>query len=438
MTSSVATRLTGASRNVSKRGGPSLSPGLSAELAALPTAKSGSLRRFAEYLAESRDDRPENVAGIVDRLKSMERGELRLWDALAIAQSVATLKASPQDQRFDILFLNIAHHLHALGTSQMSPRTLIDTLCLFEVLKIRPKALYVDVMHQLVRQTTAMYPDELTGLLVTMARIGLSSPAMLDRIAASIRHSQLQNIRYLHGCEVVGAMAALGYDNSAFYAALDSRMKMCAEMMPVEEVWDTVKYLPSLQYSWKPYERSIWDELSRRTSKFYNELHVDEVSDPVSFMQFLRLHKRLDKRFMSAMAAWARVTVYRPTSRTSRRPTARELALIVDYCQEYGVGAEDADNKHVLHKAVRTFVGSRGGQQETKLNRRPLLYMRRRRYVRADDPYVKANQRPLTIRRPLRNGGVWKSSREAQISSAEGGARKAMWNYWLLPKIYQM
>ncbi|KAF4698062.1 hypothetical protein FOZ63_014762, partial [Perkinsus olseni] len=180
------------------------------------------------------------------------------------------------------------------------------------------------------------------------------------------------------------------------------------------------------------------DELSRRTSKFYNELHVDEVSDPVSFMQFLRLHKRLDKRFMSAMAAWARVAVYRPTSRTSRRPTARELALIVDYCQEYGVGAEDADNRHVLHKAVRTFVGSRGGQQETKLNRRPLLYMRRRRYVRADDPYVKANLRPLTIRRPLRNGGVWKSSREAQISSAEGGARKAMWNYWLLPKIYQM
>ncbi|KAF4752545.1 hypothetical protein FOZ63_009101, partial [Perkinsus olseni] len=193
MTSSGATRLTRTSRNVSKRGSPTLSPGLSAELAALPTAKSGSLRRFAEYLAESRDDRQENIAGIVERLKSMERGELRLWDALAIAQSVATLKATPQDQRY-------------------------------------------------------------------------------------------------------------------------------------------FTYLPSLQYSWKPYERSIWDELSRRTSKFYNELHVDEVSDPVSFMHFLRLHKRLDKRFMSAMAAWARVAVYRPTSRTSRRPTARELALIVDYC----------------------------------------------------------------------------------------------------------
>lgn len=52
--------------------------------------------------------------------------------------------------------------------------------------------------------------------------------------------------------------------------------------------------------------------------------------------------------------------------------------------------------------------------------------------------YIKANLRPLAIRRPLRNGGVWKSSREAQISTAEGGARKAMWNYWLLPKIYQM
>ncbi|EEQ97665.1 conserved hypothetical protein [Perkinsus marinus ATCC 50983] len=241
----------------------------------------------------------------------------------------------------------------------MSPRTLIDTLCLFEVLNIRPKALYVDVMHQLVRQVTAMYPDELTALLVTMARIGLSSPAMLDRIAAAIQHSQLQNIRYLHGCELAGAMAALGYDNSPFFTALDNRMEMCAEMMPVEEVWDTVKYLPSLQYSWKPYERAIWEELTRRTNKFYNELHVDEMSDPVGFMQFLRLHKRLDKRFMSAMAAWARVAVYRPTSRTSRRPTARELALIVDYCQEYGVGTDDTDNKHVLHKAVRTFVANR-------------------------------------------------------------------------------
>lgn len=46
------------------------------------------------------------------------------------------------------------------------------------------------------------------------------------------------------------------------------------------------------------------------------------------------------------------------TTVKSNNASVEERSSISD--RRYGVGTDDTDNKHVLHKAVRTFVGSRG------------------------------------------------------------------------------
>jgi len=342
-----------------------------ADIASVPTMGSGQLRRLAEAAA-SEGGGSELWAVLAARCEEYA-DRLKYWDAVLILQSFS---AAGVDNR--ALSLRLADALSA-KTSKMAPKHVLDLFAVYEAQGLRPRALYVELLHTVVRLSGSMYAEEVSLTLQALARYQLGNPTVVAQLIRTVR-GQLKEYRLRYLCGVTGALGSLRACPSALLVELDARARFEVDTVPVQELMDNLQSFPLLEYSWQPYEDLCLNELTSRTKSFRTSEDIDQLVKPFDAMLFLQVRGLLEDSFLLALNQWCLRGVHRPNVLSERRPTTHQLVTLHDKCQERGLEGSPA-----LQDAIRYFVESGGGRWQV-LSTQPLRYKNRRKYIRSDDP----------------------------------------------------
>lgn len=349
-----------------------------ANLADVPEMKSSDLRRLAEAAASEGAD-PALWAALSQRCAA-HADHMNYWDAVAVLQ--AFTKANVKNEP---LFMRVGEAL-STKTSKFAPKHVLDVFAVFEENGIRPRALYVELFHAVIRLSRSMYAEELSLTLQALARYGIGNPTVLAHVVRTMQQ-QLREFRLRYLCGAAGALGAMQACPPALLELLDSQAKLEVETVPMQELLENMQAFPLLEYSWLPYEKLNLDELVARTKSFQSAADMDQFADPFEALRFFQARGLLHEEFLKSLCQWCLVGVHRPNVRSERRPTTRQLIALYDHCQELGMGDLDA-----LQDALQYFVESAGGHWQPIMPQ-PLAYRQRsrkhpmgRRYVRTDDP----------------------------------------------------
>jgi len=227
----------------------------------------------------------------------------------------------------------------------------------------------------------AMYAEEMTATLQGLARFRLGNPTVVTKFMHVVNR-ELTQFRFLHLCASTGALYSLGALHGPLFAALNARAKLETEVLATEELQEALQGLPSLEYSWAPYEDICRAEFVKRIQSFKTPEDIATLADPFGTFFLLQMHDWLSEEFLRALCRWCMDASYKPSNLTEKRPTASQLAILHDRCEEFGIG----DNKH-LARAMKVFVTTVGGKRLHGHTRpQPLMYKKNRRYFRTSDP----------------------------------------------------
>ena len=370
----------------------SVSPSIQAEIALISRMGSASLRGTVEAIRKTPLDSSESAAvlkAVCDRMSDIHT-DMRYWDLVSIlsvyGSSVPKTHASSSE-------IESVSNLLIGKVSQLSVKHLLDVYFALEQLEVRPQALHTSVCNRLLDIVgTCMYADELVALTRTLSRVNCSSRPLLESVAKKVisNESLMNQLRYLHMCEVAGGLGQLSVLDQRLIAKLESKCMYELHVMPIDELWKTVTGFPSLAYSHLKFEDMAVKKLSDRISNFQVQ-HFDQLTRPMDFFQFVRMRDLLTDEFVIEACKWANDAVYRPATRTQalRRPTIFEVALLADICRTRNIPSER------IEKAIKITVTSKGGTELSVVKPKPLRYRRRRTYIREADGYASAGVVPL-------------------------------------------
>jgi hypothetical protein len=405
----------------------STSAAVAAELAAISRMGSASLREASEALVYEHmpEVRKMYSRAICDRSLQIVT-DMKHWDVIAVLQGLA-IDGELQDMS-DSLVLFSDHIASKL--SHFSPKHLIETIAVFESLKIRPKKMYIELLNRvLTLANSSMYIDELVGLMRVVAIHKLNNEDLLTGISKSILvnksiHGQLG---FLHCCELAGSLASLNFLSKSVENFLITKCVSELEVMRIEELWKSITgFKTRLNFSYKPIEDLAWSKFGELVASEHYHSLLDQVSFPMDFFQFCRMNDLVTDDVLVQTCKWANSAVYRPATRVNqfRRPTVFEVALLADLCVEREIGVD------AIAKAVKITVASEGGTTSRVVKPKPLKYRRRRAYLRKADPYIERGvsvvndvvRFPVSVKLneaafapKLRSGGIplWKSKSNA-------------------------
>eukprot|EP00931_Biecheleriopsis_adriatica_P065148 TRINITY_DN39781_c0_g1_i1.p1 TRINITY_DN39781_c0_g1~~TRINITY_DN39781_c0_g1_i1.p1 ORF type:complete len:596 (-),score=119.71 TRINITY_DN39781_c0_g1_i1:65-1654(-) len=377
----------------------------SADLAEVPTMGSGQLRKLAEAAA-AEGASPALWAALAARCEAMAE-KLKYWDAVQILQAFTAA-----DVERESLMLCLADTLSA-KTSKMAPKHILDVLAVYEATKLRPRALYVELLHAIVRLSGSMYAEETSLTLQALARYGLGNPTVIAQLSRTLV-SQLKEYRLRYLCGVTGALGAMRACPAPLLAELDKQAHFEVDTVPLQELLDNLQAFPLMEYSWKPYEDLCLEELLKRMSTFRTAEDVDQLVQPFDALLFLQARGLLHKEFLQALMQWCLRGVHRPNVRSERRPTSRQLVLLHDRCRELGL--EDSE---ALQDAIQYYVESGGGLWQS-LYPQPLKYSKRRRYIRSDDPLEGLELPPLPLLEGEQETALMEPARQQVLEDLPG------------------
>jgi len=277
------------------------------------------------------------------------------------------------------LLVRLAEALSA-KTSKLAPKHILDLFAVYEAHGLRPRVLYVELFHALIRLSRSMYAEELALTLQALARYRLGNRTVL----AQLTRSMLQNmkdfrLRYL--CAATGALNAMRACPQELLAQCDAQAQLEFQTVPVQELLDNMQTLPLLEYSWRPYEGQCLEELLARTKAFRFAADMDQFADPFEALRFFQNQNLLSDEFLEALCQWCLLGVHKPNVLSERRPTARQLIGLHDLCTERGL-----DESAALQDALLYYVESAGGKWADRMPR-PLKYDGDRKYFRSPDPH---------------------------------------------------
>ncbi|OEH74426.1 hypothetical protein cyc_06406 [Cyclospora cayetanensis] len=155
-------------------------------------------------------------------------------------------------------------------------------------------------------------------------------------------------------------------------ALIERRVAFLIVGLPLQLLLDEVQTMPRLEFSWRPYETLADVELQKRLASLESAEDVDQLADPFATLQFLRnqgtvqqhnndtyplfaCHLCAFQEFLKALIRWCAAAVYRPATRSQKRPTAEELVMLHDMCREHGI-----QDDRQLQKAIHKFVSTQG------------------------------------------------------------------------------
>jgi hypothetical protein len=356
------------------------------EIAAIQRMGSASLREATEAMMTKIhtfevSERKAVMHAVCERALEI-KADMRYWDLVSIIQSAANVGLEAPN------VLELARTVEG-KLSHLAVKHLIDLLFAYERLGIRSQLVF-NRLSDLVRGP--IYADELVGLTRVLARTEIDAPKFLESINRNIlaNESLIDQFRFLHSCEIAGALAKLQALDQRLLTKLESKCKRELEVMPLEELWKTNTAFVRLCYSFQPFEEMaeicMKETVGRLTASSF-----DQVTRPMDFFQFLRYRGLLTNQVLIKACKWANDAVYRPATRTQafRRPTVFEVALLVDTCRELGVPME------TVEKAVTITVTSKGGTEMRIPKPKPLRYRRRRAYLKEPDGYESMGLAPI-------------------------------------------
>ena len=369
------------------------SPAMQMELASIGRMGSASLRDAVDALALNKQllssNESEAVMKAVCERATAIKSDMRYWDVVKIVQAYAAVVSKPSVSSDELS--GVATILHG-KVSQLSVKHLLDVMLALEQAGIRPQALMTEIANRLIDITkSSMYADELVALLRIVARCRLGSK-FVDAIVSAvlINEDLLAQLRFLHSCEVLGALASVGRIDQRLITKLEQKCEIELQVMPLEELWRTTTAFPRLAYSYSPLETMAHDRM-REVVSGITASQFDEVTRPMEFLQFLRFRDLLSDDAIISACKWANDAVYRPATRTQafRRPTIFEVAVLADFCAQRGISSDR------IEKAITVTVTSKGGTVDRVAKPKPLRYRRRRSYIRELDGYAALQVKPV-------------------------------------------
>lgn len=342
-----------------------------ADVAKVPDMKSGELRKLAQAAA-AEGASLELWDALAKRCQdSAER--LNYWDAVHILQAFTEANVPNRD-----LFLSLGEALSAKA-SKMATKHVLDILAVYEAADLRPRALYVELLHGLVRLSRSMYAEEVALTLQALARYNLGNPTVIAQLMRTIQ-TEIKEFRFRYLCASAGALGALHACPADFMEILDRRARFEVDTINVQELLDNLQAFPQLEFSWKSYEDMCMEEFLQRVARFRTAEDVDQLVDPFNTLYFLQSNGNLESNYLRALCQWCLKGVHHPNIRSERRPTSQQLVTLHDFCLEHGIEGEPA-----LQDALAFFVESGGGLWHQRYAQ-PLAYHKKRRYIRNDDP----------------------------------------------------
>ena len=373
---------------VTRRSLCGLSPALTVEIKSIGRMGSASLREAAEAVMKSNQrtftpaEATAVLQAVVDRASTIQP-DMRYWDLVSIVQAYASIQATsthiPLDNVTDAIRAKLSH---------LSPKHLVDLLTSLETVGHRPTELYQAMFNRMSDLAlTSMYSEELVAVTRVMARHNIRDPQLLRALYAS---PAIEQLRLLHSCEVIGALAHLESLPQSLLSSVTRKCELDLEVMPLEELWRTVTGFENLVYSYRPLEQLAVSKLRSTIESVQPEM-FDQVTRPIDFLQFIRINEWLTEDVLIAACKWANDAVYRPATRTQahRRPTIFHVALLADLCRELDVPVER------IEKAITVTVTSKGGTVDRVSKPKPLRYRRRRAYFREVDGYAVSGVQPV-------------------------------------------
>ncbi|CAI7719285.1 heptatricopeptide repeat-containing protein HPR1, putative [Plasmodium vivax] len=301
--------------------------------------------------------------------------EFKYFDAVLLLSSFEKMNMAD-----DHLYKTFAH-VFVKQINHMEPRHLILLINLYCKANLFPRVLFVQVFHAIVRYCSKFYPEEYTDLLICFASLNISNGDLMKTLCKSM----VQNVTlfdYNHLCCIVGCLRRLGVQDDVIYYVLDEKQQKELKLMTTQELFDCMKKVKLLKYSWELYEKDLLEEFKNRIAKFQGEKDVNQLEDPFVCLNFLVSKQHVTKNFLIALSKWCASHVYEYPSRSAKRPLAYQLIMLYQLMKEH-----DVNNYHFIEKAIHRFVVSRGG---LAVNRdkmaKPVSYQRGRKYVFARDP----------------------------------------------------
>lgn len=307
-------------------------------------------------------------------MRAAESAEkLQYWDAVLLLQ--AFTEASVENRE---LFVRVGQALSS-KTSRLAPKHILDLFAVYEAHGLRPRALYVELFHAIMRLSRSMYAEELSLTLQALARYNLGNPTVVAQLIRTMVH-QIKEFRLRYLCGATGALGALQACPADLIEELDKHARFEIDTVPTQELLENLQAFSLLEFSWKPYEDMCLEELVSRTRTFTFAGDMNQFADPFGALRFMHANNLVHKEFLDALCQWCLEGVHKPNVLSERRPTARQLLNLHDHCREMGM-----EDNPALKDALAYYVESAGGKWQSRLPR-PLAYHTKRSYIRTEDP----------------------------------------------------
>ena len=110
--------------------------------------------------------------------------------------------------------------------------------------------------------------------------------------------------RFLHLCSLQCCLTLLHPSNEV-PEFISTRARFEANVLTNEEIYETLCRLPSVEFSYQPFESMLWGEFLKRVDKVSSTEDVDTFADPFGVFLFLHGKKKLTDGVVRAWAKWS-------------------------------------------------------------------------------------------------------------------------------------
>lgn len=268
------------------------------------------------------------------------------------------------------------------------PKHFILLITLYCKVNIFPRVLFTNLFHTIIKYTNKFYPEEYVDLFTCFADLEIKNKDLIQTLSKSI----IRNINlftYLHISSIVSCLRTLHVSDDVLFYVLNEKQAKELKLLSTQELFDYIKQIKLLPYSWYVYEEELTKEFLKRINEFKTPKDVDTLEDPFLCLNYLISKNTLPNSFLLVLSKWCASKVYQYPSRSVKFPLSCQLIKLYELMKERKI-----ENFDYIEKAIRRFVISRGGLESNRDKmEKPVLYQKGRKYIFTVDPIAQFHQK---------------------------------------------
>lgn len=271
--------------------------------------------------------------------------------------------------------------------NRFEPRHFLLLIQLYYKANIFPRVLFIQVFQCIIKYANKLYPEEYVNFFTCFADLKIVNKELIKTLCKSVVKN-INLFNYLHLSSIVSSLRSLEVSDDVFYYVVDEKQSKELKFLTVQELFDYVKQIKLLAYSWDLYESDLIKEFLFRIKEMKNEKDVDQLEDPFVCLNYLVTKNYLTNDFLLALSKWCANKVYSYPSRSAKRPVSYQLIKLYELMKERKVS-----NFDFIEKAIHRFVITRGGLENNRDKMvRPVDYQKGRKYIFTKDPLLDLNR----------------------------------------------